>query len=319
MARTPESNEAPKQQKREVSIQTDKLYTRGIVEKGNDESVTLLITYPPKNVGSRVEIKRQSLQINAPFEYRGSNDKETTEWKQSGPLTAIAKWDCGEPISLDTLVSETENRTRSQGMPQNPLTLPQGVPTTSDIARRANAAYTAHLAPYFHHDEPKKYALSSPDDAKVEEPFRPDTGWKAHLNVTPENAQAVSEYLKNNNYNHKFLSGGEPDDGKVFTIYFGSKGVMDKWVNVLATDLHDRLAAPAAHDEVEVARGIVARFTVDDTEPRGGDEFRQYGAYGLSFLKDSKMPWKATRDEKIADATRTYERLKELYGSFFSD
>jgi hypothetical protein len=197
--------------------------------------------------------------------------------------------------------------------------LPNGIPTTPEHAKRANEAYIKELAPYFHHDEPQRHAINNPADGKTVTPLKQDTGWKIHLNVVPENVKAVSEYLKQNHYNHKFLSGGEPDDGKVFTIYFGAKSVMDQWVHQLSSDLGEKLALPGAYDEVEVARGVVARFTVDDRETRGGGEFRPYGAYGLSFLRDTKMPWKVSRDERIADAKRTYERLKDLYGSYFSD
>lgn len=318
MAENVNNGEAIKAGKREVSIRTDKTYTRGTVERSDEESIVLQIIYPPENAGSKIEIKRKSLQANAPFEYRGTNGTTTTEWRQSGPLREIAKWDQGMPISLDTLVTNTENRRLSEDLPANQFTLPNGVPTTPEHAKRANEAYVKELAPYYHHDEPLKYAIDNPKDGKSSTPFKRDTGWKVHLNVAPENVKAVSEYLKQNHYNHKFLSGGEPDDGKVFTVYFGPKSVMDRWVSTLANDLKDKLAAPGAYDEVEVARGVVGRFTVDDTEPHGGDEFRQYGAYGLSFLKDAKVPWKATRKERVEDAKRTYARLKELYGSYFS-
>lgn len=319
MSETPDNGEAIKTGRRDVSIQTDKIYTRGTVERFDDETILLRITYPPQNIGSKIELKRQSLKMNAPFEYRGMNDTQTTEWRQSAPLLEIAKWDSGTPISLDTLIADTEYRRLSSDLATNPFTLPSGVANTSENAKHAAEAYTQQLAPYFHHNEPLQYAAANPKDGKSSQPLKQDTGWKAHLNVTPENVKTVSEYLKRNNYNHKFLSGGEPDDGKVFTVYFGPKSVMDQWAHMLATDLKDYLAAPGAYDEVEVARGVVARFTVDDTESRGGSEFRQYGAYGLSFLKDTKIPWKATRDEKIADAERTYVRLKELFGSYFSD
>ena len=319
MAEYLDNGEAIKEGRRDVSIRTDTAYTRGTVERFDEETVLLHITYPPENAGSKVEIKRKTLQENASFEYRGVNDKITTEWKPSGPLREIAKWGQGTPVSLDTLIANTENRDQSADLPLNSFTLPNGVPNTTEHARRANDAYTKELAPYYHHDEPLQYAITNPKDGKSSAPLKMDTGWKVHLNVAPENAKAVSEYLKLHHYNHKFLSGGEPDDGKVFTVYFGPKSVMDQWVGMLATDLKDKLASPGAYNEAEVACGIVGRFTVDDNEARGGGEFRQYGAYGLSFLKDAKVPWKATRDERITDAKKTYARLKELYGSYFSD
>lgn len=319
MAEDLKNGESIPERKREVSIQTDTAYTRAIVEKSDDETILMQIIYPPENAGSKIEIKRKSLQTNAPFEYRGINTTTTTDWRQSGPLRHIAKWDQGTPISLDTLINATENRLLSTGLPVNQFTLPNGVPSTTEHARQANTAYTKVLASYYHHDEPLRHALTNPADGKSSTPLKADTGWKVHLNVTPENVVTVSEYLKQNHYNHKFLSGGEPDDGKVFTVYFGPKSTMDQWAAVLADDLKDKLAAPGAYDEVEVAPGVVGRFTVDSTETRGGAEFRQYGAYGLSFLKDSKMPWKATRDERITDAQKTYERLKELFGGYFSD
>ena len=223
-------------------------------------------------------------------------------------------------VSQEDLIQATENRYQSNGLPTNPFTLARGVRDTTENARATGEAYQQQmLEPYYFHEEANKFAQSNPLEAKTANAlYKADSGWKVHLNVAPEHVAAVSEYLKAHFYNHKYLQGGEPGDGKVFTVYFGAKSMMDKWAQKLGRDLESQLSAPGAHDETEVARGVVARFTVDEKEPRGGNEFSRYGAYGLSFLRDSKPLYEASRDEQIADARRTYTRLDELYGTYFT-
>ncbi len=91
MVETSDNGEAIKEGKRDISIRTDKVYTRGTVLRHDKETVLFEIAYPPTNAGSKIELKINSLKHGAPFEYRGMNDKETTEWKSSGPLQEIAK------------------------------------------------------------------------------------------------------------------------------------------------------------------------------------------------------------------------------------
>src|SRR3989344_3172963 len=308
MRESPELREEPKEPQRDVNIITDKVITRGSILQRDDDTVRIGITYPESGKGQELEIRRNSLNVGQPFEYRISAGQTQTDWLQSTPLQSFAVWERGAYITVDQLIEATERRRRSENLPSNTFTLPLGTPGTTEAARTAGEAYRRQgLEPYYFHKESETFAAENPLEAKTANAlFKGDTGWKVHLNVVPENVRHVSEYLKSNYYNHKYLQGGEPDDGKVFTVYFGSKGMMDKSSQKMSNDLEQQLSLPGAYDETEVARGAVARFTVADDEPRGGNEFARYGAYGLSFLRDARPPYAASREEKIADAKRTY-------------
>jgi len=320
MRETPRGPERLQESEREISIRTDGMYTRGTIMQSDQYVVLINITYPDTVKGTAVEVRKHSIQAGQPFEYREHTANGITDWMKSLPLRGWQFWERGTFISAENLVQMTENWSASKGLSNNPLTLSAGVKETNEHARTAGAQYEKlGIAPYYYHKEAIDFATANPLEGKTNNAlFKGDTGWKVHINVASENVRSVSEYLKNNYYNHKYLNGGEPGDGKVFTVYFGAKSVMDKWASQLSHDIDGQVSYPGSYDEAEVARGIVSRFTVACDEQRGGSEFDRYGAYGLSFLKDAKRPWEATREEKIADAERTYKRLQELYGAYFT-
>lgn len=146
-------------------------------------------------------------------------------------------------------------------------------------------------------------------------------GWKFHLNVAPENVKTVSEYLLKNGYLHKFLSGGEVEDGKIFTIYIGSFALAKQLASLLSRDLEVLLARPHNHTEIEFASGIVGRFTGDRKK------YRQYGSSGIAWLdEDGKLGLQLTRPdlslEKKEEIRKILERkaikaLIEDYGDYF--
>jgi hypothetical protein len=92
--------------------------------------------------------------------------------------------------------------------------------------------------------------------------FECDTGYKLHLNVLPENVRSVSEYLKSKGYSHKYLSGGSPEDGKIFTIYTGSKKLTTSLAKEISRELSGLICRPSTSSEVEFAPNIVGRFSV---------------------------------------------------------
>src|SRR3989338_4911174 len=55
-------------------------------------------------------------------------------------------------------------------------------------------------------NEIEEYEFSSSKRFDFEDP---NHGWKLHLNVSANNAREVSDFLKSNQYHHKFLSGGD--------------------------------------------------------------------------------------------------------------
>src|SRR3989344_4374590 len=65
----------------------------------------------------------------------------------------------------------------------------------------------------------KGYATASAytNPSKKDFPRDRNKGHKLHLNVYPENVELVSRILKDQGFDHKYLYGGEPKDGKIFT------------------------------------------------------------------------------------------------------
>lgn len=120
-------------------------------------------------------------------------------------------------------------------------------------------------------------------------PTNPNLGWKVHLNVTPEHVKEVSAYLKDNGYNHKYFSGGELENGKVFTVYIGSFKLVNELSKLISQDIGALLARPKASDEVEFAPGVVGRFVALATQASSNNipEFNQYGTCGYSWSKDA--------------------------------
>ena len=85
-------------------------------------------------------------------------------------------------------------------------------------------------------------------------------GWKIHLNVTPQKTPQVSEYLKSAGFHHKYINGVDIDDGKIFTIYIGSKELTEKIVKKVQDDIGDLLDEPKAKGDIQVSPKIRARF-----------------------------------------------------------
>jgi hypothetical protein len=80
----------------------------------------------------------------------------------------------------------------------------------------------------------QKYADKSPNRETIFIHGDPNEGYKFHLNVKPENVRIVAAFLKNARLEHKFLMGGEPESGKVFTVYTGSKVFTERIVRELS-------------------------------------------------------------------------------------
>lgn len=153
------------------------------------------------------------------------------------------------------------------------------------------------------------------------DPNDPNIGWKIHLNVAPENVAAVADYLIEEGYFHKYLQGGEVEDGKIFTVYIGSQDLTASLAKEISQDIGSYLAKPLAHDEIEFAPGIVGRF-VGPT-----NEFRQYGYHGMSSLNNDPdaiavvfNPLSPSEKESLQKniATRSFDALKTKYGDYFT-
>lgn len=130
-------------------------------------------------------------------------------------------------------------------------------------------------------------------------------GWKLHLNILPEDTLLVSRWLKINNFCHKFLSGGDIENGKIFTIYVGSYDLCTKMSAKIFNALNQYLCKPADDREIEFESGIVGRF-VDDSL-----DFEQYGTCGFSLKSYTKN---MDQDQR---ALLSFRELKTKYGDYF--
>ena len=138
----------------------------------------------------------------------------------------------------------------------------------------------------------------------------PNIGWKCHLNIAPENVVRVSSILKTLDLEHKYLL-ADVSDGKVFTVYLGSKQIVEAVMPHLYGELKDYLLEPKAPGEIAFAPGIVGRFSGSK------DRFSTKAAYnGITLLSedDAKIsnPSEAPSAWKRAD-----QEMRKLYGDYY--
>jgi len=137
----------------------------------------------------------------------------------------------------------------------------------------------------------------------------PDAHWKFHLNVLPENVRTVSEFLKRHNFHHKYLSGGEIESGKIFTVYTGSKKLTEFAVRVISSNVGNLLTDPKAEGEVLFAPNIVGRF---EGSPNNFDV--KACKNGISIAKERRsFPLKISEE----DVLYSKNKLISLYGDYF--
>lgn len=143
-------------------------------------------------------------------------------------------------------------------------------------------------------------------------------GHKIHLNVAPDCVHAVSEYLKDNKYHHKYLSGGDVSDGKIFTVYLGSHNNAYKWAKVISNDLDGKLLRPLDKSEIEYAPNVCGRFCAISID------FRQYpNPHTRGMSASNKCVFSPynnkgyTIDVVKHDFNTSYNALADAYGSLF--
>jgi len=143
--------------------------------------------------------------------------------------------------------------------------------TTSQLLQE----YSSHLKEYKHPDYEKERAdFNHPNNPNQD----PNIGWKCHINVAPTHVVEVAKFLQDSGYCHKYLSGGEIEDGKTFTIYLGSKHTTEEQIPQIFTTIGHLIDPALDQTEVEFAPRIVGRFVGPRTE------FAQYGDRGISYL-----------------------------------
>ncbi len=148
-----------------------------------------------------------------------------------------------------------------------------------------------------------------------------DVGHKLHLNIQPHDVQDVSAYLKRAGFNHKYLSGGDPGKGKVFTLYPGSNTKAHQMALQLSQDLDSILCRPLDRNEVEYAPNVSGRFT------ERGLTFHKDGARilrGIPMLFSDLEILEDEHRQHLIDASwvenafeRSFMQLATTYGPYF--
>lgn len=166
-------------------------------------------------------------------------------------------------------------------------------------AKQVHDMYTAEMGEYIDHGNGEW------DDFREE---WPKVGWKFHLNVSPRNVHRAATFLKTMGANHKYLSGGEPDVGKVFTVYTGSKQMTEKAVKKISDNIGNILEEPEdlnLSGEALFAPRIVGRFEGE------GDRFlRKASLKGITPSRERPD----TTEENIEYARTVHQNL---YGDYF--
>lgn len=251
------------------------------------------------------EMKKKIFQkFSEPPPVDGSVAKSIIE-KFSEDSSVSEKFKTPEQILQNYFIANTEHK-KSQQLPVNPFA------ETEDY----DAYHLIGLEEYQHN-------ISNNSDKFDAIERNPNLGWKFHLNVIPENVIAVSEYLKESQFNHKYFSGGELEDGKVFTLYIGSHDLAKKLAKELSRDLQGKLARPNNHHEIEFASGVIGRFRGDKKY------FTSYGPYGFSLREDYRISPAAlsgltgdAREAKYNEIAQqpalfSLRKLKNDYGKYF--
>lgn len=156
-----------------------------------------------------------------------------------------------------------------------------------------------------------------------------NVGWKIHLNVSLENVLEVSDFLIKHGFLHKYFTGGSLEDGKVFTIYFGSWKKMYEQTEFIESSIGRLLAKPKAQGEIEIEAGITARFTIlrGSSPPTSEKIYSQYGNFGVCMRKETalkigKNKGKSifnSKEEEIKYYEKIFNELLEEFKEYFVD
>lgn len=153
----------------------------------------------------------------------------------------------------------------------------------------------------------------------------PFCGWKFHLDVAPENVEKVAHFLKSYphgltlapGFEHKYLSGSAVEQGKVFTVYTGSKENTQKTVIIINSNIgyllqHPRVDPLQENGEIEFGPDIYGRFVGSPA-----DGFRQYGPAGISYLELDNQRVKSgllTQQQAFQNAST---KALQVYGDYY--
>jgi hypothetical protein len=179
----------------------------------------------------------------------------------------------------------------------------------------AESQYETALGEYAHHSHGRFYQPLIGDG-------RAHLGHKLHLNVLPGHVRTVSEYLKRNQFNHKYLSGGEVALGKIFTIYIGPHDLAFFLADKLSEELNGRLCTPVDSSEIEYGPFVSGRFAGQGLI--GGKLLGQHpqaGIRGMALFDEDikRFAGRMNLPENVRHFifNRTFNPLAAHLGSFF--
>jgi hypothetical protein len=160
-------------------------------------------------------------------------------------------------------------------------------------------------------------------------------GHKLHLNVPIEHVRSAAGYLKDGGFFHKYLWGGELQDGKIFTIYTGSKKKTDLVAKQLSEEMQPWLRRPIDRQEVEYAPSITGRFCAINVhvkeDPGTEATWHQYGVglRGIPILRQDATKFipgfgrqikpgdPDYQTELLAAFDRSYNKIADKFGPYF--
>jgi hypothetical protein len=170
------------------------------------------------------------------------------------------------------------------------------------------------------------YSWSPPKTARNFWGGDANIGHKLHLNVPLNSVKTVSRHLKLLGVEHKYLSGGEVDDGKIFTVYCGSKNRADMIAQQISRDLAHDLRRPLAVSEAEYAPNVCGRFVGSLAEWSQYPKGKMRGITPLAGDPEKELLFPTifkqlpgTEQERVSRMAlrRSFELAASKYGKYF--
>jgi len=293
------------QKPKSIRIETETGMIHGSLLSSEESQRIISVTGFDREDEYLIRFEVGGLKVNEPFDFEYSLDGGQS-WQHrnsDSPLKGLKTWErASKVVTFDDLVDGA--------------VVPEPKENIDDDSYRQYSEYD-------YANEALKYAQEHPEGAKRLTGFNRNTGWKVHFTPNVDFVPEISSYLKANGYDHKYLYGGEPSDGKAYTVYFGSRQMMEKWVTELEGEFEDKLLPALAENEEAVTPHFSARFTSVDKDETGTSLFHQYGVHGMSACHSTMnkrarerlgYPTGAEADDVALEA---YNELSKRYGSYF--
>ncbi|HQH70473.1 MAG TPA: hypothetical protein PK360_00170, partial [bacterium] len=139
-------------------------------------------------------------------------------------------------------------------------------------------------------------------------------GWKLHLNVDRETAEAIHEFLMREGVHHKIgRSGGQ--EGKAMTIYAGSRDLANALAETINQKFGGRIQAPKGNvldDDRQIVGNIWGRFDIG----RKNNKYHQYGHGGVPILNADA---KHIETQRMSDRLLKEEKTPEEYWAMWKE